>query len=342
MPKRPLLTVVIAVGWAVASAGPTWAQDASLDAARKEGKVVWYTVAAVKVAERVAKMFEQHHSGLKVEVHRGGGERMLQRLLQEASAGIKNCDVFETADSGHIPLLKRRGMLARYTPQGADRFPDAFKDTDGMAFAWRAFPVIVQYNPKLVAKSDAPRSWKDLLDPKWKGKLVTAHPGYSGSVLTQIYALVNLYGWDYWKQLAQQKPMIVQSVHDPYQVVTSGERAVGVNGAEYFVYTQRQKGNAVEIVYPQEGVPLITIPVTILNAAPHPNAARLFSDFLFSKPVQQLMADEEGAYVPNPDVSYPADKPRLNELKLLPPVDPDDLERRNEEIKKRFTELFGA
>jgi iron(III) transport system substrate-binding protein len=323
------------------AAHPVAAQPGRLEEARREGKVVWYTPLAVKAAERVAKLFEQQHAGVKIEVHRSGAERLLQRLLQEAQAGIKNCDVFETADSGHVPLLKRRGMLAPHAPPGAERFPAAFRDKDGMATAWRAFAVVIQYNPKLVDKTEAPRSWKALLDPKWKGKLVTAHPGYAGSAVTQIAALANMYGWDFWKQVAQQKPMLVQSIHDPFQVVTAGERAVGINGADYYIASQRKAGSPVEIVYPEEGVPLITIPIAVLTAAPHPGAARLFTDFLFSRPVQQFLADEEALYVPNPDVTYSKDRPKLTDLKLLI-ADPEELERRGEEVKRRFVELFGA
>ncbi|MBI4247710.1 MAG: extracellular solute-binding protein [Candidatus Rokubacteria bacterium] len=317
------------------------AQDARLEAAKKEGKVVWYTGAAVATAERVAKLFEQTYPGVKVEVHRSGSERILQRLMQEAAAGIKNCDVFNSSDAGHYVLLRKRSLLARYAPAGAERFPASFRDPDGFVFGWRAFPIVMHYNSKLIAAAEAPKSWKDLLDPKWKGKLVTAHPGYSGSVATYVLALVNLHGWDYFKQLAQQKPLLVQSVHDPAQVVAAGERPVGANGAEYFLYTQRKKGNPIGIAYPADGVPLVISPTAITSFAPHPQAARLFTDFIFTREVQQLLADAEGLYVPYPDVTYPADKPKLSELKVLA-VDPEELERRTEEIKKRFVELFGA
>ncbi|MDP3766756.1 MAG: extracellular solute-binding protein [Dehalococcoidia bacterium] len=336
--RAPALAALVALLLTVV---PAWAQSPHLAGAQREGKIVWYTVVASSTAQRVAKLFEAAHPGIKVEVHRSGSERVFQRLMQEAQAGIKNADVMDTADIGHIVVLKRRAMLAKYAPAGAERFPDAFRDADGMAYAWRAFPVVIPYNPKLVSAAEAPKNWKDLLDPKWRGKLVTAHPGYAGSVLTQVYALSKLYGWGYFQQLAQQKPMLVQSVHDPFQVVSSGERAVGVNAAEYFVYAQRKKGNPVAIVYPQDGVPLILVPTAVLATAPRPNAARLFTDFVFSKPVQQFLVSEEGLYVPHPEVTYPADKPKLSELKVLP-VDAEDLERKNEEIKKRFVELFGA
>jgi iron(III) transport system substrate-binding protein len=94
-------------------------------------------------------------------------------------------------------------------------------------------------------------------------------------------------------------------------------------------------------VYPKEGVPLVVSPSAITSFAPHPNAAKLFTDFIFSKDVQQALADTEGLYSGHPQVTYPSDKPRLSDLKLLS-VDPEELEKRNEEIKTRFVEFFGA
>jgi iron(III) transport system substrate-binding protein len=156
-----------------------------------------------------------------------------------------------------------------------------------------------------------------------------------------VLALVHLHGWDYFKQLAQNRPMLVQSAVDPSGVVASGERPVAVNGGDYTFYQVKKKGNPVEIVYPKEGVPLVVSPTAITAFAPHPNAARLFTDFTFGKDVQQVLADTEGLYTGHPAVRYPADKPKLGDLKLLP-ADPEELEKRNEEIKTRFVEFFGA
>ena len=147
-----------------------------------------------------------------------------------------------------------------------------------------------------------------------------------------MLALVNQYGWDYFKQLAQNKLMLVQSAVDPSGVVASGERPVAVDGGEYTFYQIKKKGNPVEIVYPKEGVPLVVSPTAITSFAPHPNAAKLFTDFTFSREIQQVMADSEGLYTGHPEVKYPTDKPKLSDLKLLT-VDPEELEKRNEEIK---------
>ncbi len=331
-----LLVLILAFSAAAAAA-----QDPRLEAARKEGKVVWYTSLALSSSEKVAKLFETAYPGVKVEVHRTGSQRILQRMMQELQSNIRNVDVVHTSDAGHYVLLKEKKLLMRYTPAGVDAFAAGFKDRDGFHYGLRATVNVIAYNSKMIAAVEAPRTWKDLLDPKWRGRLVTAHPGYSGVIATHVLALVHLNGWEYFKALAQNKPMLVQSAVDPSGIVASGERPVAVNGGDYTFYQAKKKGNPVEIVYPKEGVPLVVSPSAITSFAPHPNAARLFTDFIFSRDVQQVLADTEGLYTGHPQVTYPADKPRLPDLKLLT-VDAEELEKRNEEIKTRFVEFFGA
>ena len=338
MRMRAIAFVILA---SLVAAVPAAAQDARLEAARKEGKVVWYTSLALPSAEKVAKLFEAAHPGVKVEVHRSGSERILGRVMQELKANIKNVDVVHTSDAGHFVMFKDKGLLLKYTPAGVEGFPAGFKDKDGYYYGLRATVSAIAYNTKAVPAAEAPRSWKDLLDPRWKGKLVTAHPGYSGVITTHVAALVNLHGWDYFKQLAQNRLMLVQSAVDPSGVVASGERPVAVNGGDYTFYQIKKKGNPVEIVYPKEGVPLIVSPTAIMSFAPHPNASRLFTDFTFSREIQQVMADSEGLYTGHPEVKYPTDKPKLTDLKLLT-TDPEELEKKGEEIRKRFVEIFGA
>ncbi|HEU4438757.1 MAG TPA: extracellular solute-binding protein [Methylomirabilota bacterium] len=332
-----LLLLLASFGFAAVAA----AQDARLEAARKEGKVVWYTSLALSSSEKVAKLFEAAYPGVKVEVHRTGSQRILQRMMQELSSNIKNVDVVHTSDAGHYVLLKEKKLLMQYTPAGVESFAAGFKDPDGYHFGLRATVNVIAYNTRAIPAAEAPKTWKDLLDPKWRGKLVTAHPGYSGVIATHVLALVHLHGWDYFKALAQNKPMLVQSAVDPSGVVASGERPVAADGGDYTFYQAKKKGNPVEIVYPKEGVPLVVSPSAITAFAPHPNAAKLFTDFIFSRDVQQVLAETEGLYSGHPQVTYPSDKPRLSDLKLLS-VDAEVLEKRNEEIKTRFVELFGA
>jgi iron(III) transport system substrate-binding protein len=326
----------------VATAAAAFAQDAAMiQAAGKEAKVVWYTSLALPSSTAIAHFFQNKYKGIEVEVHRTGSQRVLQRVMQEAAAGIKNVDLIHTSDAGHFVLLKEKGLLLQYTPKGVESFPAGFKDKNGFYFGMRATLSVIAYNPKIVAEKDAPATWKDLLNSKWSGKEVSAHPGYSGIIMTHVLALVNVYGWEYFRDLAKNKLHLVQSANDPAGIVASGERPVGVNGAEYFYYKTLKQGNPIKIVYPKEGIPLVVSPVAIAKNAPHPNAAKLFTEFIFAKESQQLLADKEGLYTGHPEVTYPADKPKLKDLKLLS-ADPDELEKRNAEIKKRFVEFFGA
>src|SRR2546423_2282512 len=293
--SRRSIPAFVAATLAALVAGLVTAGDAQtpnhLEAARKEGKVVWYTSLVLPSAERVAKLFETAYPDVKVEVHRTGSQRILQRVMQELQANIKNVDVVHTSDAGHYVLLKEKKLLAKYTPAGVEAFPAGFKDKDGYYYGLRATVNAITYNTKVVSAAEAPKTWKDLLDPKWKGKMVTAHPGYSGVIATHVLALVHLYGWDYFQQLAQNRLMLVQSAVDPAGVVASGERPVAVNGGDYTFYQTRKQGNPIEIVYPKEGVPLVVSPTAIAAGAPHPNAAKLFTDFTFSRELQQVLAD---------------------------------------------------
>ena len=109
MNMRRALVGVLASMWLV-SAFPAAAQDARVDAAKKEGKVVWYTSLALPTAEKVAKLFEAAYPGIKVEVNRTGSQRILQRVMQELQANLKLVDVIHTSDAGHFVLLKDKKL----------------------------------------------------------------------------------------------------------------------------------------------------------------------------------------------------------------------------------------
>src|SRR3990170_6169196 len=111
------------------------AQDAALvQAARKEGKVVWYTSLALPSSTAIAHYFQNKYKGIEVEVHRSGSQRVLQRVMQEATAGIKNGDIIHTSDAGHFELLKDKGLLLKYMPAAVGAFPDGFKDKAGFYY----------------------------------------------------------------------------------------------------------------------------------------------------------------------------------------------------------------
>jgi iron(III) transport system substrate-binding protein len=312
-----------------------------IDAAKKEGKVVWYTAVDLPVAERVGKAFEAKYPGVAVRVERSGAERVFQRIGQEYSSKIHAVDVVNSSDAAHFIVWKRDGILAPYVPEDvAKHFPAEHKDPDGLFASFRFWGCVVGYNTSMVKKEEAPKSFKDLLDPKWSGKMVKAHPGYSGTIMTATFQITRDIGWDYLEQLAKQKIMQVQSSTDPPKKLALGERAVMVDGNEYNMFIEIDAKSPVKIVYAKEGTPFVTSPTAVFADAPHPNAARVLQNFLHTAKVQQLMVNEGGLRSVHPDVKEPAGRTPLSQIKMLPD-DPVAMLPQIAEIKKRYTALFG-
>jgi iron(III) transport system substrate-binding protein len=177
---------------------PSTITPALIEAAKKEGKVVFYTSIDLPLAERIAKSFEAKFPGVAVRVERSGAERVFQRIGQEYASRIHAVDVCNSSDAAHFVAWKRDGLLAPYLPEDvAKHYPPEHKDPDGMFATFRTWVSIIAYNTNLVKAEEAPKSFADLLDPKWVGKMVKAHPGYSGTIMTATYQMSRDLGWSY-------------------------------------------------------------------------------------------------------------------------------------------------
>ena len=271
---------------------PTAITPDLIAAAQKEGKVVYYTSIDLPLAEKIAKAFEAKYSGIAVRVERTGAERVFQRIGQEYGSRIYAVDVVNSSDAAHFIAWKRDGILQPYVPEDVAKFyPSEHKDADGLFASFRVGMSVIGYNTNLVKAEDAPKSFADLLDPKWSGKMVKAHPGYSGNVMTATFQMARDLGWEYFEKLAKQKIMQVQSSTDPPKKLALGERAVMVDGNEYNALQLKEAGQPIEIVYPAEGTPMAVGPNAIFKNAPNPNAARLLNSYMFTPECQQLVID---------------------------------------------------
>ena len=242
---------------------------ALIEAAKKEGKISFYTAMDLQFAERLGKAFEAKYPGVAVRVERSGAERVFTRIGQEYSSNIHTVDVVNTSDQAHCIIWKRNGWLAPYLPEEVVKHYDKrYYDPEGLQVTTRILISPIAYNTNLVKKEDAPKSFKDLLDPKWKGKLVKAHPAYSGTIMNSTFETARDLGWDYFVKLAAQNVMQVQSATDTPKRIALGERAVMVDGAGYLVIRNKEAGQPVEIVYPEEGTPLATGPSSVLQGRP--------------------------------------------------------------------------
>src|SRR6185436_5346116 len=306
---------------ACAIAMPAIAQEttpAMVAAAEKEGKVVWYASVDVKVAEAVKKAFVAKYPKIDVEVERTGSERVFQRVNQEYQSGIKNVDLVNSSDASHFLYWKQQGWLMKHVPPDTAKFPAQGKDPDGTYHVWRSSLSVMGYNTNLIQEKDAPTGYADLLDAKWKGKLAKAHPGYSGTALTGTYAITKALGWDYLEKLSKQGVQQLQSTTATPKSIASGERAVMVDGNEYNMFIEIEAKSPVTIVYAKEGTPFVTSPTAIFADAPHPNAARVLQNFLYTAKTQQLLVNEDGLRSVHPDTKDPPGRTPLTQIKLLP------------------------
>src|SRR5215831_8214109 len=313
--------------------------QALIDAAKKEGQVNYYTSTDLPVAEKVAKAFEAKYPGIAVRVERSGAERVFQRIGQEYASNIHAVDVVNSSDAAHFIVWKRDGILAPYVPEDVARYPAEHRDVDGQFASFRVWLSIIAYNTSLVKAEEAPKSFADLLDPKWKGKIVKAHPGYSGTIMTATYQTARDIGWDYYEKLAQQNILQVQSAADPPKKIALGERAIQADGVEYLILQEKESGQPVEPVYATEGSPLIIGPNGLFKAAPNPNAARLFQCFCFTPECQQLVIDEGGLRSVHPQTKEHAGRTPLSQIKLMKD-DAAAVLKNGEQIKARYTKIF--
>ena len=314
--------------------------SALIEAARKEGKVVWYTSVDLPLAERIAKAFEAKFPGVACRVERSGAERVFQRIGQEYASNIHAVDVVNSSDAAHLIVWKANSWLAPFVPEDvAKHYPAEHKDPDGTFASFRIFLCPMGYNTNLVKPEEAPKSYADILDPKWAGKIVKAHPSYSGTILTATYQIARDIGWEFFEKLAKQRIMQVQSAADPPKKLALGERAVMADGIEYGMFQAKEKGQPVELIYPAEGTPLIVGPNAVFKGAPNPNAARLLQCYMFTAECQQLAIDYGGLRSAHALTKEKSGRTPMAQIKTMKD-DAAAVEKQSAQIKMRYSQIF--
>ena len=271
--------------------------DALYAAARKEGELTWYIVyLPSEDAENLGRAFTARFPGVKVNVVRTTAQVAFQRLNQDLQAKAPNCDVFSSTDLAHYLDLKNRKLLMKHTPSAASQMDKRLQnlDPDGYFHVASVSMIGLIYNTAKVKPEDAPKSWNDLIDPKWRGQVSVGHPGFSGFVGAWAIEMKNLYGEGWFKKLAANKPQVGRSIIDTVTTLTSGERLIAA-GPINLAAMGAAKGNPLGVVAPKEGVVLMSSPSAIMANAPHPNAAKLFMEFLIGgEEVDKLSYDRFG------------------------------------------------
>ena len=309
-------------------------QDGLLEAARREGELVYYASMNVAEANAVIGAFEKRYPFIKVKLNRIGSEKLLTRVLTEARTKKIFADVIQTVEfSMHI--FSRSGILARYTPQANSIYPKEFKE-EGFWTTVYYNAYVTGYNTRLVTARALPKSYDDLLDPKWKGALMmegTKADWFAG----MLQILGQERGLKYMRALAKQQPSPREGHELLAQLIVAGEGLFDINIPAASVERMKERGAPIEWTALGE-VPAIMVGIGLSAQAPHANAAKVFLDFVLSREGQKLM-QTPGRLIARGDLAN-EQAAMLRGLKIVP-VDPA-LAEKLDEYAKQLRSIFGG
>jgi iron(III) transport system substrate-binding protein len=310
---------------------------ADREAAIKEGVVKWYTSTPFPLVQSLADKFTEQ-TGIKVELLRTGGEAVLRRFMQEHQAGLVGADVVTMSDAAAAGALTRQGVFVPFKPEGFDKVIDGAKDPQGHWIAQRVALFGMPVRTDKVAEKDRPKTWSDLTDPKFKGLMVMPDPSFTSIQLAVVSMLSRKLGWDFYKALRKNDTMIVQGHQGVFKTLQQGERVIGAEGSDPRTFNKGKDVPNMAMIYPSEGVFVVSSPVGIVNNAGHPNAAKLFAQYMLS-PVAQNIIAANAIHSSRADIAPPKGQPALKDVKFIP-IDLAYIEKNSKDIKTKFAEIF--
>ncbi|MGB7951539.1 MAG: extracellular solute-binding protein [Candidatus Binatia bacterium] len=323
-----VLSIIATAG--VLSSGNAFAQPVNVAAAKQEGKVIVYGAQVPQAMKPLHAGFEKKY-GVTVEYWRGSSTKVSERALTEWRAGKPGFDVVE-GNRGVQLIMRDDGLFQKFVPPSSEKFPAQFKEKDGMITPWRVLPISILYNTEMVKSGDVPKSFDELLNPKWTDKITMPDPTRHTTTAQFLWNLSKFKGdkWlDFVRALAKQKPLLVESLAPVTTTIIKGEAPVGIT---YIKYVKQYKG---PVGYALMDKYLSDPNYMSLGAkAVHPNAAKLYIDYVCSAEGQKLVAGE-GEFVLYPGVLPPikdADKVAPNMIFMDNPSE--------EEFKKLMTVTF--
>lgn len=273
--------------------------------------VLLYTSVPIEIVTRLQRAFETAYPDIKLDIYRAGTGVIAAKIATEKEAGRILADLVWVADYTYLEDLKKQDLLYKYLPPEAASVPAALVDPDGYYAGGRVFTMVIAYNTNLV--TDPPQRWTDLLDPKWKGELVTGNPEYSGSNVVAAAVLGMEYGLSYFHGLRENEMAVVRGNSEAAAAVIAGEYMVGLT-LDNVVREQQALGLPIGMVYPEDGPIFLLSPVGIMSTSRSLEAAKTFAGYVLSVAGQQALV-ELGMYLPvRLDVPGPVGAPTLTDL----------------------------
>lgn len=256
--------------------------------AQNERVVEWYATLPGEHSKVLIEAFRQRYPFLEVKYTGAGGGRMVNRVVTEHRAGLNKFDVLGGTSTSHVALMKA-GLIARNVTPVRKELRDGFMDAEGYRVAPFTYALVIGYNSRAVSKEQRPRSYEELLEPKWKGQIGLEAAGYEW-----LGALIDTMGEEralaFARKLATQSPRVQQGSSLLVQQMIAGEFNVLIDALHYQLENQKERGAPVDFVIPDPLLVKDPSGIWLAKYSPHPHAASLLIDFLFTREAQEIYA----------------------------------------------------
>src|SRR3546814_99754 len=258
--------------------------------ARAADGIVWYSTSSARAVEDWANLFTEK-TGVPVETFRSGGVKMAQKYEAEVMADQVRCSVMDSSVPGIMMDWAERGLLEEYESPEAAAYPEDVRGP-GVWTPIKALLMVIAYNRDHIPDEEAPQTWEDVLDPKWKDKMVMADAAYSGAALHWFGALRKTFGKGYMEALSKQNVLLRQGSGATADTLVSGERPLSPMMLHYRTFASIDKGANLQVVFPDQGIPISSVVIGLPKDAPNPELGRKFIDFALSKEAQDYWQRE--------------------------------------------------
>lgn len=328
-----LLSVIVIATMIISACGGT-----SSPGAGTKGKITLYTSVPEPIANKIQADFQAKFPNITLDIFRAGTSEVVTKIMTEKTAGEIVADLVWVAEPSTYEDFKAQDMLLKYTPPEAANLPADMKDKDGYYYAGRLINMVIAFNSSVDPK---PTSWKDLLNPAYKGKIGLPSPLNSGSAEGFVKAMADSpsFGWKFFEDLKANGAKQIQNNSTIRDQMASGELKIGVL-LDYMIREVKPKGAPIDMIWPEDGAIFIPSPIAILKASKNQEAAKAFLDFVLTKPGQETMV-KLGFFIPvRADVTPPDGAPALNEIKQFA-IDWKAVQRDRQQTKDNWTAIFG-
>lgn len=259
------------------------------EGAKKEGKLNLYGSIREDEAKPILDTFEKKYPGVKIDYFRSSDEKLASKILAEAKAKAHNFDTLITSGAWDIRAV---GMGLKWSPPSTSGINPDLLDREGTSTPVYINTNVIQYNTRLVAKEDVPKSYDDLANPKWKGKLCLEDSDFEWfAELQNIMGKEKALGM--FKKIAANQPAVRNGHGLVSDLVAAGECPIAINNYGNQVARAQKKGAPTDFVAINPVVTLV-VPAVISNQAPHPNAAKLYVNWITSKEGQEFIVKNGG------------------------------------------------